>query len=161
MRDNKRSHSKKLTREDLTALKNQTVLRIGKPNKNNRIYTQSAAEGLVKDFNLGTGRLGVLSDHLKTAMNGKDRLTRGLYVNLEHASHFVTRLRIKRKKLIADIRIASLPNGAVLKKQVERTPDGRFAVAALIPSGELSYKGKNSLVKKAKLVAIYFTDSPA
>lgn len=88
-------------------LDDQTILTIGVPNTNGRIYTQECVESMVEQFNARDkpmlGELGYRSGQS------------GPTIDLARVSHAVTDLRIVDGKLVGTIQVLQTPFGKILE----------------------------------------------
>lgn len=88
-------------------LDGQTLLIIGTPNANGRIYTQECVESMVKQFNAMTKPMfGELGTQPGPAYGT---------IDINRVSHVAKDLRIEDGKLVANIEVLDTPFGKILQ----------------------------------------------
>lgn len=133
---------------DKLILKNQKILMFGRPNTNNRTYTQEAAEHIVEKINSGN-MMGMLGFQ-ETQMT----------VDLTKVSHRMENARIEGEYVIADAVVLDTPEGKTLRQLVEsqqNVPHSLGVNFATAGVGDLQLDGT---IKDFKCISVNATSEP-
>jgi hypothetical protein len=94
------------------------VLHLGVPNGNGHLYDEETL-------------CAALRTHAGKPLIGQFGMPSGPAINLDHASHVATNLRVENGYLVADIEPLGTKDGHELRQWLERCPEGRVPFAGI------------------------------
>ena len=122
------------------------VLLIGEPDSNGLMITRKQAKKLIKEYRSRYMNNGVAYGHLEHEMGDEMRL------NLNHVSHIVKLLEVKKRGVIGTFWVLDTPKGRIVKELYSQ--GGRMSASAHIVTVMSSRMKNSALIKCFDLTAV-------